>query len=315
VEWERVPHEESVFGGPGGQAMWGVTAWDGGFVAVGADGTSPTLGNSEDWTPQDAAVWTSSNGVSWSRVPHDEAVLAGPGRQEMFDVAASDTGLVAIGFDEEGPMNGSPEDQAIWVSTDGTVWSQVLGFGVGWMNDVESAPQGFVGVGGLSGSAAWTSYDGLTWSLSPDSPLDRDGRFMASLARQRNRHVAVSGRGDGGDIVAWLSEDGINWAFLSQVYSPANAERFMPTGVAASSSGFVVVASDRMGMDSNSDAATAAAWTSTDGVSWTRAEGDEDLGTGVLWSVAASDTTVVAGGWSPDGAVIWVGSSQQPNRP
>lgn len=309
VEWERVPHEESIFGGPGGQAMWGVTAWEGGFIAVGVDGTSSALGSSEDWTPQEAAVWTSPDGVSWSRVPHDETAFAGPGRQEMFDVAASGTGLVAIGFDEEGPMNGSSEDQAIWVSEDGIAWSQVFGFGVGWMNDIESAPSGFVGVGELSGSAAWTSADGLTWSLSPDSPLDRDGRFMVSIARQGVKHVAVSGRGDGGDIAVWRSDDGVNWAFLSEVYSPTGIERFMPTAVAASNSGFVVAASDRIGLYSESEAATAAVWTSTDGVSWTRAEGDEDLAAWLIWSVAASDTTIVAGGTSANGAVIWLGSS------
>ncbi len=308
-EWERVPHEESIFGGPGGQAMWGVTAWEGGFIAVGVDGTSPDLGGSADWTSQEAAVWTSPDGVSWSRVPHDEAVFAGPGRQEMWDVAASGTGLVAIGFDEEGPMNGSSEDQAIWVSDDGISWSQVFGFGVGEMNDIESAPSGYVGVGELSGSAAWTSDDGLSWSLTPDSPLDRDGRFMASLARQGAKYVAVSGRWDGGDIAAWQSDDGANWAFLSEVYPPAGIERFTPTAIAASNSGFVVAANNEMGISSDSAVDTTAVWTSTDGINWTRAEGDEDLLGALIWSVAASDTTVVAGGHSANGAVIWVGSS------
>lgn len=310
TEWERVSHEESTFGGPGGQVMWGVTAWEGGFIAVGVDGTTSALGSSPDWTPQEAAVWTSPDGVSWSRVPHDEAVLGGPGRQEMFDVAASGTGLVAIGFDEEGPMNGSSEDQAIWVSDDGIVWSQVFGFGVGWMNDIEPAPSGFVGVGELSGSAAWTSADGRTWSLTPDSPLDRDGRFMTSVARQGSKHVAVSGRGDGGDIAVWQSDDGINWGFLSQVYPPTGLEAFTPTAIAASNSGFVVTASDRMGLNPESEVDTAAVWTSTDGVSWTRVEGDESFVGGLIWTVAASDTTIVAGGASANGAVIWMGSSR-----
>jgi hypothetical protein len=227
----------------------------------------------------------------------------------MWDVAASGTGLVAIGFDAEGPMTGSQEDQAIWVSDDGIAWSQVFGFGVGVMNDIESAPSEYVGVGELSGSAAWTSDDGLSWSLTPDSPLDRDGRFMASIARQGAKYVAVSGRWDGGDIAAWQSDDGANWAFLSEVYPPAGIERFTPTAIAASNSGFVVAANDEMGRFSDSEGDTTAVWTSTDGINWTRAEGDENLLGGLIWSVAASDTTVVAGGHSANGAVIWVGSS------
>jgi len=297
ADWVRVPHEESIFGGTGGQAMWGVTTWEGGFIAVGVDGH------------KGAAVWTSPDGVTWSRVPHDEEVFAGPGRQEMWDVAASGAGLVAIGFDEEGPMNGSSEDQAIWVSDDGIAWSQVFGFGVGEMNDIASAPSGFVGVGERSGSAAWTSDDGLTWPLTPDSPLDSDGRFMASIARQGAKFVAVSGRWDGGDIAVWQSDDGANLAILSEVHSPTGIERFTPTAIAASNSGFAVAAYDEMGRSSDSTLDTTAVWTSTDGINWTRADVDENLLGEVIWSVAASDTTVVAGGYSADGAVIWVGSS------
>lgn len=308
-DWSRVPHDESIFGGPGGQAMWGVTAWDGGFIAVGVDGTSPELGGSPDWTPQEAAVWTSPDGVSWSRVPHDEEVFAGPGRQEMWSVAASGTGLVAIGFDEEGPMTGSQEDQAIWVSEDGLAWTQVFGFGVGGMSDIEATPSGYVGVGELSGAAVWTSEDGLNWSLTPDSPLDRDGRFMASIARQGADYVAVSGAWDGREIAVWKSDDGVNWTFLSEVHPATGIERFTPTAIAASNSGFVVSAIDEMGIFSDSGADTTAVWTSTDGIIWTRAESDENLLGGLIWAVAASDTTVVAGGYSDNGAVIWVGSS------
>ena len=308
TEWERVPHEESIFGGPGGQAMWGVTAWEEGFIAVGVDGTSPGLGGSPDWTPQEAAVWTSPDGVSWSRVPHDEEVFAGPGRQEMWAVAASGAGLVAIGFDGEGPMTGSQEDQAIWVSDDGIAWSQVFGFGVGGMNAIEATPSGYVGVGELSGAAVWTSDDGLNWSLTPDSPLDADGRFMASIARQGADYVAVSGAWDGREIVAWKSDDGVNWTFLSEVHPATGVERFTPTAMAASNSGFVIAANDEMGIFSDSGVDTTAVWTSTDGVIWTRAESDENLLGGLIWAVAASDTTVVACGYSDNGAVIWVGS-------
>jgi len=64
-----------------------------------------------------------------------------------------------------------------------------------------------------------------------------------------------------------------------------------------------------MGTLSDSEVDTTAVWTSTDGVDWTPAEGGEDLLGGLIWSVAASDTTVVAGGYSANGAVIIVGRS------
>jgi hypothetical protein len=183
-------------------------------------------------------------------------------------------------------------------------------FGSGLRRDSEGgAPSGFVGVGELSGSAAWTSDDGLTWSLTPDSPLDRDGRFMTSIARQGAKHVAVSGGGNGGDIAVWQSDDGVNWTFLSQVYQPTGIEQFTPAAIAASNSGLVVAVNDRMGVLLDSEADTTAIWTSTDGVNWTRTEGDGTLVGGLIRSVAASDTTVIAGGHSANGAVVWVGSS------
>ena len=54
-------------------------------------------------------VWTSVDGITWSRVPHDEAVFGGEGDQEISSVTAGGPGLVAVG-----ESNG---DAAIWVAT------------------------------------------------------------------------------------------------------------------------------------------------------------------------------------------------------
>ena len=57
-------------------------------------------------------MWTSTDGITWSRVPHDEAVLGGEIRQEMFDVTVGGPGLVAIGSDESrGDL-----DAAVWTA-------------------------------------------------------------------------------------------------------------------------------------------------------------------------------------------------------
>ena len=110
ITWTRVPQEE-VLGGPSFQAMSSVTVGGSGLIAVGLDGSG---------ADQDAAVWTSPDGVTWSRVSIDEAVFGGVGRQAMASVTAGDFGLVAVGSDWSGnPIVRSTrlsfQDAAVWI--------------------------------------------------------------------------------------------------------------------------------------------------------------------------------------------------------
>jgi len=57
--------------------MVSVTVGGPGLVAVGFDRTP-------DNDEGDAAVWTSPDGLTWSRVDHDEAVFGGGSRQMML---------------------------------------------------------------------------------------------------------------------------------------------------------------------------------------------------------------------------------------
>ncbi len=82
--------------------MKSVTVGGPGLVAVGS------VGNDGD---ADAAVWTSVDGVTWSRVPHDEAVFGGAGGQLMRSVTAGGPGLVAVGD--------ADTDAAVWVAVPG----------------------------------------------------------------------------------------------------------------------------------------------------------------------------------------------------
>ena len=108
--WSRVPHDETVFGGPGDQEMMAVVAGGPGLVAVGR-----RLGGDCD-----AAVWTSADGLAWSRVPHDETVFGGPGDQGMMrwwrGVRVWSPSATTFGGDA---------DAAVWTSADGLVWSRV----------------------------------------------------------------------------------------------------------------------------------------------------------------------------------------------
>jgi hypothetical protein len=111
--WTRVPHDESVFGGPAstedldefayrfdhprGHPMRDVIDTDAGLVAVGSgDG-------------RQAVVWTSDDGITWSRVPDPESVFArgnhAPAHDDpkagmvMRSVTVGGPGLVAVGQD------------------------------------------------------------------------------------------------------------------------------------------------------------------------------------------------------------------------
>ena len=79
--WSPVPHDEAVFGGEGAAEGYGGVEHGQrdrlavrGLVAVGSAGSYNETDESAD---EDAAVWTSVDGLTWSRVPHDEAVFGG----------------------------------------------------------------------------------------------------------------------------------------------------------------------------------------------------------------------------------------------
>ena len=78
MTWTRVSNAGAALGGSGDQTMFSVAAGGPGMVAVGFDYSGGGA---------DAAVWTSPDGTTWTRVPPDEAIFGGIGRQQMFSVA------------------------------------------------------------------------------------------------------------------------------------------------------------------------------------------------------------------------------------
>jgi hypothetical protein len=210
--WSRVPHDEAVFGGYGSRVMSGVVAGGPGVVAVG-------LAVSDSGDPV-AAVWTSPDGLVWSRVPHDEAVFGGS--CYLSAVVAGGPGLVAVGYDTDTSSEDWDDDAAVWTSPDGLVWSRVPhdeavfgGSGDQSMRGVTAGGPGLVAVGlDLSGgdldAAVWTSPDGLVWSrVAPDEVV------FGGLGNQEMKAVAAVGPGlvavgldhsDGDDdAAAWVS--------------------------------------------------------------------------------------------------------------
>ena len=112
INWSRVPHDEAVFGGA---TMHSVTAGGPGLVAVGWDD------HPEDARIVIAVAFTSVDGITWTRVPHDDAVFGAANPDlpvlEMRSITANDSRLVAVGSNGVHPTFGATRsDAAVWVA-------------------------------------------------------------------------------------------------------------------------------------------------------------------------------------------------------
>jgi hypothetical protein len=260
LAWSRVPDVEAAFGGAGNQTMSSVVAGGPGLVAVGLD---------ESGGDADAAVWTSADGFSWSRLPHDEAAFGGTGNQAMSSVAVGGPGLVAVGYSEPGDDAAA----AVWTSTDGLAWSRVPHdeAALGGPNDqamrsVVAGGPGLVAVGwDASGgdwqAAVWTSSDGLVWSRVRHLGAVFGGASVIwSRAVGGPGMVAVGADGSGGDSDAavWTSADGLAWSRVPHDEAAfGGAGNQVMSSVAVGGPGLVAVGYEE------SDAAThAAVWVS-----------------------------------------------------
>ena len=318
--WSVVSQDGAVSDGEG---IFSMTRGGSGLVAVGMEGNrGPWAKNSDT----DAAVWTSPDGITWSRVPHDETVFGGEHSQVMSSVIAGGPGMVAVGWDGQGILNDIPDvDAAIWTSVDGETWSRVPHdedvLGGAWIESVTLGGPGLVAVGGTGGyntdgdAVVWTSVDGITWSRVPHDESVFGGAnsyFMSDVTVGGPGLVAVGSGGgigpwDRGDnhAAVWTSVDGIIWSRVP------DDEALLSTGgnsapmlsVTAGGPGLVAVGSDWW----TQGLARTPVWTSPDGITWTRVPDDETV-RGVMMDVTVGGPGLVAVGcvcaasWSP---VVW----------
>jgi branched-chain amino acid transport system substrate-binding protein len=156
LKWNRVPHDEAVFGGPDSPGMGSVVAGGPGLVAVGFTESRA-----------DAVVWWSVDGLTWNRVPHDEAVFGGPGTQRMTSVVVGGPGLVAVGFDE---LRGD-WDAVVWWSVDGLKWNRVphdeAVFGGPGFQLVSSVVVGGPGLVAVGDDGSGGDLDAAVWVAVP----------------------------------------------------------------------------------------------------------------------------------------------------
>ena len=233
-DWTRLPDDGMVFGGPGNQRVWDVVAGGPGLVALGQDGPPDEL--------FDAAVWTSADGLTWTRIHIDQAVGIFGLNPRVHAVVVGDEGLTAVGSEGAGHGWLGPNvdlDAAVWRSPDGITWtaapydpaqpfSGLFEGGDQDMRGLAAVPGGFVAVGyegpifseaealfpDITGpdadAAVWTSADGIRWILVPaDESVfgGLDDQVMWGVTAWGPGLVAVGAdysSGDG-DAAVWVS--------------------------------------------------------------------------------------------------------------
>lgn len=308
--WSRAPHDEAVFGS--NLKMYSVVAGGPGLVAVG-DSQAPDSVT--------AAVWTSVDGITWSRVPHDEALFGG-GNRSISSVAVGGPGLVAVGYDASGMDSYAG---AVWTSVDGIAWSRVPHdealFGGGtFINSVAVGGPGLV-AGGYEGwpdspqPVVWTSVDGLAWSRATFDPaLDGNSwHRISSVVAGGPGLVAVGSEMTGDPEAAkwsaavWTSVDGLVWSQVPDQALPSGATWMH--GVVAGGPGLVAIGEE---FSDDESLPIPAVWTSIDGLAWSQVPRDQSVfGDGVaLFSLTAAGPGLVAVGADYSGnnqtAAVWV---------
>lgn len=315
--WTRATHMEGVFGGPDSQRMYDVVQGPSNVVAVGSSGPGGDL---------DAAAWT-GGGTIWKRAKHDEAVYGGSGDQLMYSVAAAGPGLVAVGSDG----SGGDLDAAVWISDYGSRWTRVphseAVFGGShrqWMKGVTAGGPGVVAVGldesidGSGDAAVWTSVDGTSWTQVPHSEaifggVGNVGMFAVTVGGPGLVAVGNHITNNESDAAVWTSVDGLTWARVPHDEAifggPSNQSML---DVVAGGPGLIAVGYDNDGVDRD-----AAVWTSVDGLAWTRVPHDEATFGGIEIetmrgvAVDGTGTAIAVGGqwWQPDfdsDAALWI---------
>ena len=291
--WQRVG-DQDVLAGPGEQRLEAIAARTDGFVAVGSV-AAPDGG-------VDGAVWRSVDGRDWS--VGDSDTFAGPGAQQLLDIATTTEASVAVGTDGA--------SAAFWTSIDGSTWTRVahdeavfggpgdqrveavtaLADGTGWLA---------VGSGGQGDAAVWASSDGGTWErIAAEGLGGIADQSLLDVVVGRSGLVAVGT--DGGSAAAWTSTDATAWSRTD--LGPGRA-----TALAVGAGGLVTVGS------TGGDGLDAASWRSDDGTTWARAEGDDLSGPfdQQLAGVTTGDEVMVAVGGTHMGgggdAAAWTSGS------
>lgn len=181
--------ETPAHGGDGIQRYSDVCVSPGGAaLAVGISGTNSNY---------DVAVAKRSNDGTWAKSTHGS--FDGPGNQQANACAASDEGYVVVGSDDR---SGSI-DARIWVSEDGSEWSEVTsgllgGLGDQWASAVTAVPGGGWLVAGTDASSG--TGDIALWLVGPDGEVERRDRGEPALGGPGEQSVSTVAIDDDGRV-------------------------------------------------------------------------------------------------------------------
>ena len=264
-----------------------------------------------------------ASGTTWSRVPDGQGVIAG----HVLRAVTSWRGTYVAFGEPQSPGTGG---SVVLTSTDAIHWRAVTQLnGIVWGATGDGPRMVAVGFGPV-GAAVWTSDDATTWTSAdvhdpcPASTITCSDAGLFGVASGGPGYIAVGSfapspqkadRGHHSGFV-WTSTDGRTWI-------PVPDERpFAVTGreigllrVMAGGPGLIAWGTDRPAGSLATGPRTAAAWTSHDGVSWTRvpgrvpggpmfADGDRVLAFGAVADARHSRALRLAVFASPDG-VAW----------
>jgi hypothetical protein len=301
LELQWTPVAADALGGAGAQQILRTTALPSGtVVAVG------TVGLDLD---RDGVIWRIQSADTSPAVEFEP--LGGSGEEVMFGVApVGDAGFAAVGYRQPEPPP-ADTDAAVWLSTGGAAQIVTEGLaaqGFQKMNRVTAGPGGELVAVGTAGpgygtgaiplptdAAAWSSTDGgAAWSRNGDEGLVKDGyQEMRSVVAFGSGFVGVGY--DTGNGAVWHSPDGQTWTLVTNedVFGGSDDQRLQ--GVTAGDFGIVAVGCSGC----RSDAVTPVVWTSVDGQTWTRTDGDQlpsQGSRGQLATISQVGTTLVAAG-------------------
>lgn len=235
------------------------------------------------------AVWSSIDGLSWTRAPSDLAFLdTTAGR-----LAERGTRVVLAAF--SCPPGGIYcGDSLLFVTVAGGPWQAATGITAGSYQAVVAGGPGFVAVGtdqevgGVSGVVA-TSIDGFSWTET--MPGAMTGATIGGLAAGPARLVAVGQVA--GQPAVWTSSDGRTWTRIS---SPPTGGTL--TDVAQVDANWIAV---------GRGAGRAMAWTSSDGTAWRPVPAGAGLDGSTVDRIEAVGSEFVALGQStPRDGAAWL---------
>jgi serine/threonine protein kinase len=308
--WNRRP--DPVFALPGKQRATAVAEIAGTLVVGGSD---------DSGGDKDAAVWTSVNGGSdWERIDPLEPAFHLSGDQGIRDIAATDSGLVAVGFD--GASQG--DDGAVWTSGDGTHWSRELTSGLSAAGDQEMdsvvdfggllVASGYDQTGTNRDAAVWTSSDSVNWVRAHDPSLGGPGAQQINMLAVTGTGLVAVGQDttpNGTDAAVWTSAGGRQWTRVDESTALAGPGDRLMSSVVYVDNTLVTAGTETVSHDPNG-----AIWVSGDGKNW-KQERPDSIGAGPLtglgvqrlqWIMFGANHLVVLGrtGRRRNDAAAWI---------